>query len=375
MGSRFVVLTASMGAGHDAVAYEMSRRLVERGDQVEVLDILMLLPAGIGRGLRACYAQMVNRAPWLYEAVYQLFFTSRDGLRGETGPVVTPLTNVLRRRWSRDQPDGVISVFHLAAQACGRLREEGTLRAPSAVFVTDFAAHRQWVHPGNDLHLCLTDDAAAAVKDLGGRDARVVGPVVPPAFLASPDPPDDGSVAGMPIGDGIPVLVSSGAWGLGPKLAHTAITLARGGYTAIVLCGRDERLRRRLADTPGILPLGWVADMPALLASTRALVDNAAGQTAVQALALGVPVVAYRPLPGHGADGVLRMARAGVALAAADESALLAALDRVTVDGDERARLTRAGRALFVADAAAVVSGHDWARDARTQPNRRARVR
>jgi hypothetical protein len=69
------------------------------------------------------------------------------------------------------------------------------------------------------------------------------------------------------------------------------------------------------------------------------------------------------------------MARAGVALAAADESALLAALDRVTVDGDERARLTRAGRALFVADAAAVVSGRDWARDARTQPNRRARVR
>ncbi|MCZ9336647.1 galactosyldiacylglycerol synthase, partial [Streptomyces sp. TRM76130] len=80
------------------------------------------------------------------------------------------------------------------------------------------------------------------------------------------------------------------------------------GWLPVVLCGADERLRRALSRVPGVLALGWVTDMPGLLHAARALVDNAAGQTAVQALAAGLPVVGHRPIPGHGADGVRAMA-------------------------------------------------------------------
>ncbi|WP_425578964.1 hypothetical protein [Streptomyces echinatus] len=69
---------------------------------------------------------------------------------------------------------------------------------------------------------------------------------------------------------------------------------------------------------PAALALGWVDDMPGLLAACYALVDNAAGQTAVQALATGLPVVGHRPLPGHGADGVRRMAELGLSALAPD---------------------------------------------------------
>lgn len=351
MARHVVILSASMGAGHDAVAAELARRLAERGDRVEVVDVLRLLPLGLGRGLRGCYALMIGRAPWLYELVYRAFFVPRGRLRGGTGPVVAPLAHALRRRWERRPPDEVVSVFHLAAQACGRLRREGFLAGPSAVFVTDFAAHRQWVHAGNDLHLCLTGDVAAAVRRLGGREAVVVGPIVAPAFRSAADDAPRPRAAGSPR-----VLLSGGGWGAGSRLTRTARALAAGGYTAVVLCGRDERLRRRVAAIPGTVALGWVADMPRLLAGVRALVDNAAGQTAVQALAAGVPVVVHRPIPGHGADGARHMARAGVADLARDDADLLALLDAVTAEGQARAARTRTGRALFTADAAAVLA-------------------
>lgn len=88
--------------------------------------------------------------------------------------------------------------------------------------------------------------------------------------------------------------------GAASRPAATARLLAAGGYLPVVLCGRDERLFARLSREPAALALGWVDDMPGLLAAGHALVDNAAGQTAVQALATGLPVIAHRPLPGHG---------------------------------------------------------------------------
>jgi hypothetical protein len=100
-----------------------------------------------------------------------------------------------------------------------------------------------------------------------------------------------------------------------------------------------------------VLALGWVTDMPGLLHAARALVDNAAGQTAVQALAAGLPVVGHRPIPGHGADGVRRMAALGVSDLAEDDASLLRALRRLTAPGPARRERIAAGRALFTDDA------------------------
>ncbi|MGW4567662.1 MGDG synthase family glycosyltransferase, partial [Streptomyces sp. NPDC004561] len=114
---------------------------------------------------------------------------------------------------------------------------------------------------------------------------------------------------------------------------HPLTLLAEAGYLPVVLCGRNRRLLDRLSRVPGALALDWVDDMPGLLAAAHALLDNAAGQTAVQALAAGLPVVAYRPLPGHGHDGVRQMAALGLVEFAPDAPALLAALGGITASG------------------------------------------
>lgn len=174
---------------------------------------------------------------------------------------------------------------------------------PSVVLVIDFELHRQWLHPGNDHCLCLTEEAAREARGNTGTPAETCGRRAP-EFSA-------GRVPGAAqwretfdrLGPGRPaVVLSAGAWGVGSHLDATVRLLVDHGYLPVVLCGDNQRLRRTLSGTPGVLALGWVTDMPGLLHAARALIDNAAGQTAVQALAAGLPVVGHRPIPGHGAD-------------------------------------------------------------------------
>jgi UDP-N-acetylglucosamine:LPS N-acetylglucosamine transferase len=125
----------------------------------------------------------------------------------------------------------------------------------------------------------------------------------------------------------------------------------------MVLCGRNDGLRRRLDGLPGVTALGWRRDLPALLARSAALVDNAAGQTALQALALGVPVVAYRPLPGHGREGVRAMADLGLSHLAETSAELVAALqDAVSRPGEAAPASSTAAARLFPGSAATVLA-------------------
>lgn len=337
-----LILSASMGAGHDGAASELARRLAADGVDAEVVDVLELLPLGLGRALRLWYAAMMRAAPWAYDLIYRVFFVT------DRAPSTSPLTVLLAARLEeltrRRRPGAVVSTFHLAAQAAGHLREHGRLPVTSTVVLTDFAVHRLWLHPGNDGYLCPTAEAARAVTAATGRPAASYAPLVRPSF-ARPGAGEVRARIGARPGERL-VLVSAGAWGVG-RAAETARALARSGrYMPVVLCGRNERLRRRLRAAGVGIALGWRDDMPALMAAAYALVDNAAGLTCREAFAAGVPVVSYLPIPGHGRDGVLAMEHAGLSVHANDEGELLAALDRLGAAAERERRAAR-GAALF----------------------------
>nr|WP_033274364.1 galactosyldiacylglycerol synthase [Actinospica acidiphila] len=350
---RVLVLSASMGAGHDTVARELVRRARAQGHEADTVDLMRLLPYGTGPGLRAFYRTSVRHAPWVYDGLYRAFLRPGDHTRPSGVPLARLAAEGLEGLVARTGADLVVPVFHLAAQLTGHLRTLGRLRVPSVVFVLDFAVHRQWLHPGNDACLCLTDEAADDVRRaLPGTHVEATGPVVAPEFSAPAPGADDWRKRFERYAPGRPpVLLSAGAWGAAAGLGETARLLTGAGYLPVVLCGRNQALRSRTARVRGTLALDWVTDMPGLLHGVRALVDNAAGQTAVQALAAGLPVVGHRPLPGHGAEGVRRMAALGLSEAADDGTALLGVLDRIVTEGPgERERRAARGRAVFRAD-------------------------
>jgi len=349
--SRFLLLSAAMGAGHDAACAELSRRLRASGHACVEQDVLGLLPVPVGGGVRGFYHLIIRRAPFVYSGIYSAFFQPGGGPRPGSTPLAALAEGRLLDAVARTRADAVVSLFHLAAQLTGRARTRGRLAVPSAALITDFAVHRQWLNQGNDLNLCLTEPEARQARHALGRPGAVYGALVPESFRPHPD--GEGRWRDRFEGGDPPVLLSAGAWGAGTGFTRTAAFLRDAGFHPVVLCGRDERLRHRLAEAAGVTALGWVDDMPGLLGAAAALLDNAAGQTALQAMAVGLPVIGWRPIPGHGIAGVRRMSELGLSEYARDEGELLQALARLVPAGAVRDERVAAGRALLEADVVA----------------------
>jgi UDP-N-acetylglucosamine:LPS N-acetylglucosamine transferase len=343
-----------MGAGHQGASGELARRLSVRGRDPVVVDFLDAFPRVMAEAWERFYRFQLRYAPNSYEKSYQLFYR-RPELWGPFVSFERVLAGGQVLRWVQEHdPDVIVSTYSFATLVLGRLRQEGALRVPVANFLTDFGVHPRTVHPGIDLNLALHDGPGRRAAELTSRPTTVAGPVVPPAF-ADPAGAVERRVEGrtwLGVGDDERlVVVAAGSWGVGEGLAETVAAIAGSGrYRVATLCGSDRRLRARLEQRNLGIALGWTDRVPALLAAADVLVENAGGLTSLEAFAVGVPVITYRPIPGHGRDNVKGMLAAGVTTSPADEFELLAALDRLTTPGPSRDRQVAAAGALFCGD-------------------------
>lgn len=67
---RIVIISASVGAGHDGAAHELARRLEAEGFTVDRHDFLDLLPARLGKLLSGSYHRLLTWAPSGYQRIY-----------------------------------------------------------------------------------------------------------------------------------------------------------------------------------------------------------------------------------------------------------------------------------------------------------------
>lgn len=293
-----LIVSAGMGAGHNAAAAELARRLETAGAEAAVVDLLELAgPAG--RRLRRTYRLLLDHAPWIYSAAMAFWVRRPGAMERLTASGARPFEDALAGTVARSRPDLVVATFNLAAQCLGRLVARGAVDPPVVTVMTDAGAHPYWVSPLVAVHLVPSALTARTLERYGAQRTTVTAPLVGPRFT---DPPDR-ATARARLGlahDARVVVVAGGSWGTGRLDASLGALAASRDVTVLVLCGRDEALLARLRNRSGVLAVGWTDDTPTYLSAADVLVDNAGGQTCWEAIACGTPVVVYRPLPGHG---------------------------------------------------------------------------
>jgi UDP-N-acetylglucosamine:LPS N-acetylglucosamine transferase len=363
-GRRMLVLSASMGGGHTQIAKELQRRLALRGHDVRVVDLLDLMPPPTGRWLHDLYPWLVNRVPWLYQRIYDVFFTARQRAGERAGVPVRLALPGLHRFVQEFRPDVAVSTYPLSALALGELRGRGELGCPAVTVITTFSVNNLWLHPAVDVDLCISSDAAEDVRRRAGRAGEVCGPIIRPAFESLGPGEWAARRADVRRRLGVPAeshvaLVTTGSMGLAGSAELAAASIARRpGWVPLVVCGRNEELCTRMRRVPGAVVLGWVDDMPAVMAASDVLVDNNCGMAAKEALGVGLPVVTFRPLAGHGRDDVAAVERLGLTDVVHHPDELGRALQWWVRDGHRRRERIARGRSLFVADAADLIERH-----------------
>src|SRR3954471_22667205 len=107
--SRVLVVSASMGGGHDGAGRELVRRLRDRGHEAQMVDFLDAFPLRMGWLVRFGYWLELRYAPWSYEATYRLWYRSRLIFQ-PLGVLINLLTARKMLRWVREaRADVVVS--------------------------------------------------------------------------------------------------------------------------------------------------------------------------------------------------------------------------------------------------------------------------
>ena len=344
-----LLLSAGMGAGHDGVAHELQRRIIEAGGRADVLDYLMLMPLYCGRLMKGLYAAQLRYAPssyeWLYDALERVPMFERCGRM-----IAVSGRHRLRRRLQQANYGLTVATYPLAGQALGQLRRRGRLPVPAVTFLTDLDVHTMWLDPDTDLYLSVYHGSAREAEQRTGRPAIAVGPVLPPSHTAPVSPRERAAArARLGRGDGPLVLLVTGSWGVGDVLPTVSAIAASGFGPPLVLCGRNERLRRAVTAQGAGIAVGWTDDVRSLLAAADAVVHNAGGLSSLEGFAAGVPVIGHACLPGHGERNARAMRDAGVAALAEDTEDLVRLLHELAGTAAGRAMAARA-RGLFSGD-------------------------
>jgi UDP-N-acetylglucosamine:LPS N-acetylglucosamine transferase len=342
-----LILTASVGEGHDLPARTLADQLrAERAD-VEVVTADALV--AMGRTVAAISADAAEivfyRFQWVWDFGFW-FFTGPRATRRATQLLLTRKGGPgLLRLIRRVDPDVVVSTYPNCTEVLAWLRRTGRLDVPVCAAITDLAALRYWAAPGVDAHLVTHGESIEEVRRIAGADTRVecVHGLTAPEFLAPSEAAAARAALGLPA-QGRIVIASGGGWGVGDVTGAVEEALGFPQVSQVVcLCGRNEDLRARLAQRYSgdarVRVEGFTDRMPEWLAAADVLVHSTGGLTVLEACMRGCRAISYGWGRGHVRENNAAFRRFGLADVAATRgelrSALARALDagRTPVDG------------------------------------------
>jgi UDP-N-acetylglucosamine:LPS N-acetylglucosamine transferase len=349
-----LLLTASTGAGHDSTAEALAAamRAALPGARVKVRDVLRRGARDTVLRADRWYDRVVAQAPRLWGLFYQL--TNHEGMVRLSVAVAGLLWGPrLRTALYAERPHLVVSVHPLCARLAARALHDVPDSPPHHCVVTDLVTvHRCWAAPGIATFYVATRQAATALVAAGIPAARihVTGLPVRCNFSVPPSAP--------PGGPQIAVLLLGGGRAT-RALARAACTLlaSRLPLRLVVVCGRNEHLRHRLATLAHgqATVLGWSDNVAALMRASNVVVTKAGSATLAEAFSQARPVLTYQALRGQEEGNVALLEQEGLGRHVADVAALPAAV--VEICARDAARCA-AERACWWAGATARVVDH-----------------
>ena len=307
---------------------------------METCDPLISQGRPVVRRLTSLYPKVIQRSGAAWGVIYHASNTKAafGALRGVFGRQVR---TVIEAKLAEQDPDVVVSVHpllnHVAHAAIGR---SGRPRGLMTVVTDLIELHRGWALPEADLVVVPTEEAGRVVGSLGVAGDRILALGLPVDLRFRPPAPGEKQALRRRFGleEGRPTLLVLGGGEGSGKLLQQVRALAWGehDWQVIAVCGRNEKLRRRLSrvrfSTPTAI-LGFVDFMPALMRAADLVVTKAGPGAIAEALATGVPMVLTGYLPGQETMNVRFVTQSGFGLYAPRSEELRQAVTRILAAG------------------------------------------
>lgn len=311
-GRRVLILYVRAGVGHERAARAVAQAMREADPSSEPIlrDALEFSTWPLRLLYASTYNRMMARTPRVWGVVYRRTGTRPHGFRARSRTRVTMLfCKDFLGAVDRYKPDSILCTQFLPSEVYATLRDQGRLPIPVSTVVTDFMIHPIWVYRGMDRYFVATQTTKDQLVDTGEvppERIKVTGIPIDPKFAVPISRVDARRELGFDIDLSRPVvLVMSGGFGWGPveQVLEVVLSLPE-RVQAAVICGRNEGLRRKLAERvrgmeERIKISGFTDRVDLYMAAADVMVGKSGGLTMSEAMARGLPMIVFRPIPGQ----------------------------------------------------------------------------
>jgi|LSQX01.1.fsa_nt_gb processive 1,2-diacylglycerol beta-glucosyltransferase len=324
-----IILSADFGSGHHQVSLALKKVLVERRPfwEVGIFNYFQYINPFFDKSLRFGYTQMLKHFSWGYDLFYRV--TKETDPNSKSRQM---LNNMGRKKIHQlileHSPKVVICTFPTPAGVVSQLKQKGRINTPLAVVITDVSAHSQWIHPMVDAYIVAADVVAQRLikKGIPAEKIHTTGIPIRPQFEAPA--PDPGFWIKHNLDQSLfTLLIMGGGEGLMPGIDRIAERLENMGLPIqiIALAGSNQSLARNLQELARrssipIRVLGYTENIAPIMEGSNLLLSKAGGITVFEALAVKLPILLYKPLPGHEMGNVHFLLDNGAALMAQNEN-------------------------------------------------------
>jgi processive 1,2-diacylglycerol beta-glucosyltransferase len=214
--------------------------------------------------------------------------------------------------------------------------------------VTDFDVHALWLCRHYEQYFVALDETRAHLEKLGipPNKLTVTGIPIDPVFALEKDKREMRLKHGL-APDKITILVSAGGFGVGKiEDLWTCLSEIQNDAQVLVLCGRNEELRKKLAKLGARNSIGYTTQMDELMSASDILLGKPGGLTTSEALAKGLAFVIVNPIPGQEERNSDHLLEEGVAIRCNNLPVLAYKVGQLLNDGERLARMQNHARRL-----------------------------
>lgn len=303
---KILFITAPIGAGHTQAAKAVQQALQQIAPNCEtrLANIFDFFPACIGQTILGIYLYILRLVPTLYGSMYDWGNESSIALRGREW-INSYLAKNMQGFIAGYKPDAIVCTHATPAGLAAHLRRAGRLSIPVLAVITDFVVHRLWIYPEIDFYYVAHPSLQTFLQENQIAKAKSVVTGIPVDSRFSLPVNRQMVLANLNLSSDLPiVLIMGGGAGILPMEEIVIACLRqRQPVQVIAITGHNSKLCKKLylkyQDEQRVRVLGFVDNIPDLMAVANLIVSKPGGMTCAEAMCAGIPMLIYRPIPGQ----------------------------------------------------------------------------
>ena len=321
-GKNIIIVTASMGAGHNKAAKAVAEAVKRKYpiNKVNVIDFMSTDTAYFNSLVKDIYLKMLDYMPNFYEFFYK--FTATP-VKGGTAQAVFAhaMKKDMRALIKKYEADIIICTHPFPCAAASYLKQSGEIDVPIATVMTDFCIHQFWVYKNTDVYFTASSRLKQDLIAEGIAAEKIFATGIPIGYKFRQSFDKDALFRKFSLDKNKPViLMMGGGLGMGGvKNALMQIEKLKTDLQILVVTGANVSLWSEINEYAQhskhkITVWGYSHNIQELMAVSTVLISKPGALTVSEALAMELPMILHNPIPGPEADNAKFIAENGAAV-------------------------------------------------------------